>query len=237
YQLSQKGYRVIAPDLPGHGKSNGIRGHFTMELITKVIYDLTTYCRERYGNEIYIMGSSLGGITSFYCWAYDKRLKGAICHNAAILNEKAYKDIIKVKGMVKLLVPLVPTLAKFFPKIRMSVWKYLDLYKLAKSKEVLNRIELLFKDPMVTQKYTLTSLKTQMRAPLANPIEKVKAPILLLVGGKDFLFSIDFMKEIYDRLPSENKDIKIIENASHLIFQENLKESIQIITQWLVKNK
>ncbi|MEJ2276618.1 MAG: alpha/beta hydrolase [Candidatus Lokiarchaeota archaeon] len=183
------------------------------------------------------MGSSLGGITSFYCWAYDKRLKGAICHNAAILNEKAYKDIIKVKGMVKLLVPLVPTLAKFFPKIRMSVWKYLDLYKLAKSKEVLNRIELLFKDPMVTQKYTLTSLKTQMRAPLANPIEKVKAPILLLVGGKDFLFSIDFMKEIYDRLPSENKDIKIIENASHLIFQENLKESIQIITQWLVKNK
>ncbi|TFF90308.1 MAG: hypothetical protein EU548_03655, partial [Promethearchaeota archaeon] len=47
YQLSQGGYRIIAPDLPGHGRSSGERGHFTMNLITKVIYEVNTFCREK----------------------------------------------------------------------------------------------------------------------------------------------------------------------------------------------
>jgi len=71
------------------------------------------------------MGSSLGGITSLYAISADPRIKLAICHNAAIFNEQAYKQIVHVNGIFKFLMPLVPTFASIFPKLRLSVFNYL----------------------------------------------------------------------------------------------------------------
>jgi len=237
YRLSQKGYRIIAPDLPGHGRSSGLRGHFTLKLITKIMYDVNTYCKEKFGNSVYIMGSSLGGIAALYCSAYDERIKGVICHNAAILNEKAYKEIINVEGIIKLLVPFVPILAKIFPKMKLSVWKYLNPYDLAETDKILKRVEKLLKDPLASQKYTLTSLRTQMKADLAKPAKEIRAPILLITGENDKIFSPKFMRRIYDCLPPENTELKIIKKGSHLIFQEHIEESLEIITSWLGKIK
>ena len=51
----------------------------------------------------------------------------------------------------------------------------------------------------------------------------------------DNLFSVDYMKELYDRLNVKNKELAIIKDASHLIFQENIKESLDNIVPWLEK--
>ena len=103
YKLFQEGYRVVAPDMIGHGLSEGKRGHFTMEKFAKTVYDVNSFVRENYGEKVAVMGSSLGGITTLYSIAYDNRFKAAICHNAAIFNEKAYKKIIDLKGILKVL--------------------------------------------------------------------------------------------------------------------------------------
>ncbi len=72
-----------------------------------------------------------------------------------------------------------------------------------------------------------------MREPLANPIENINTPTMILNGEHDVLFSIDYMTEIYDWLNSLNKKLEIIKGASHLIFQENIKEVLDIIVPWL----
>lgn len=235
YNLFKKGFRVVAPDLTGHGVSEGVRGHFKMVNFCQNIYDLTSYVIEKYGEKVGIMGSSLGGITSLYCAANDERLKAVICHNAAIFNEKFYKQITKNKLSLKILIPLVPAVAKIAPKMKFSVLMYLDFYKLAKSKEVLDIIDILLNDPLLSLKYSATSIKTQMREPLAKPIENIKTPIMIIDGDEDVLFSVESMTEIFNRLTCKNKRLEILKGASHLIYQENIEESLGRIVPWLEK--
>ncbi|MBD3195722.1 MAG: alpha/beta fold hydrolase [Candidatus Lokiarchaeota archaeon] len=235
YNIYQKGFRVFAPDLVGHGLSGGRRGHFTMEMLTKVIYDLTTYIRENFSEKIGVIGSSLGGITALYCVANDPRLKASICHNAAIFNEDAYKEIIKLKGILKILAPTIPGLSKILPKLRLSVLLYLDFKELTKSDLVRESIDILMKDVLFTKKYSLTSFKTQMRAPLARAIEEIEVPIMFINGEEDNLFSVEYMKRIFERLTCDHKKLVILEKASHLIFQENIQEALDFIIPWLEK--
>ena len=235
YNLFSKGYRVIAPDMIGHGLSEGVRGHFTMEQFVKTVYDVHSYVIETYGKKNYLMGSSLGGINALYSPAYDDRFKGAICHNAAILNEKAYKKIINLIGTLNLLIHLVPIGAKLAPKLKLKTTLYLDFYKLAKTKKVLERINVLLKDPLISLKYSFKALRSQMRDPLSIPIEEIKVPIMIINGTEDALFTVDYMTEIYDRLTCENKSLEILDGASHLIFQENIQEVLTRIIPWLEK--
>jgi len=232
YCLYREGYRVIALDLIGHGLSEGKRGHFTLQKFTKNVYDVTSYAINKFGENIVVIGSSLGGITTLYCAANDDRLKGAICHNAAILNEKAHKRIVKVKGFFKYLKPLVPSLSRILPTFRLSVFLYLDFNKLAKS-EYLDKIDIILNDPLLSSKYTLKALRSQMKESLKKPIESIEIPVMIINGDDDFLFSVEYMKEIYDRLNCKHKKLEIIKNASHLIFHENINETIKKIIQWL----
>jgi len=235
FNLFKKGYRIIAPDMMGHGLSEGVRGHFTMAEFEKIVYDVNSYVIDIFGEKNFLMGSSLGGINILYSVAFDNRFKGAICHNAAIFNEKAYRKIVKLKGVLKLLIHLIPFTAKILPKLKLSTTLYLDFKTLATTDRLLKRINLLLKDPIISLKYTFKALKTQMRDPLPIPIEEIQVPIMLINGTEDVLFTVDFMREIYQRLTCENKSFDILSGASHLIFQENIEEVLSRIIPWLEK--
>ncbi len=235
YNLYTKGYQIVAPDMIGHGLSEGVRGHFTMNEYTKTIYNVSSYIIDNYNDNIIVMGSSLGGITSLYCAANDNRLKGAICHNVAIFNEEAHKKIIRGDKRFEDLKAKVPKLAKISPKFKASVLSYLDFSKLAKSKKMQDVIDVLLKDKILALKYTLTSLMTQMTAPLSRPVEKIEIPVMIINGNEDILFSVDYMKEIFNRLTCEHKKLEIIEGASHLILQENINDVISCIIPWIEK--
>ncbi len=236
YNLFQKGFRVVVPDMQGHGFSEGPRGHFTMETLTQTTYDVTSYVLDTYGGKVAIMGSSLGGITALYSAANDdERLSAAICHNAAIFDENAYKRIIPIKGILRLLLPLVPVAVKIAPRTRASVWLYLKAERLAKTEELLNKIDILKKDKILSHKYTATALRTQQKDPMAKKIEEISTPIMIINGDEDVLFSVEYMTELYDRLTCAEKSLEILEGASHLIFQENIEESLDRIVPWLNK--
>jgi alpha-beta hydrolase superfamily lysophospholipase len=236
YNLYREGFRIVAPDMPGHGLSGGKRGHFTMEMCTQTMYDVNSWVIENYGNRNAVMGSSLGGINALYSAAYDdSRLKGAVCHNAAVFDEKAYKKIINMNLTLRVLLPLVPLVAKIVPKLRFSVFLYLDFYRLCKTEQFSRRIPILLDDELLADKYSAAALRTQLKAPLAKPIEEINTPIMIINGDEDVLFSEDYMEEIYKRLTCTHKKLEIIENASHLIFQENISEARERIVPWLNK--
>ncbi|MHA1297982.1 MAG: alpha/beta fold hydrolase [Candidatus Helarchaeota archaeon] len=235
YGLHEKGYQIIGLDLPGHGLSDGRRGHFSIEELVSAIYDINTHVIENFNETVILMGSSLGGILTLYSLAYDERYKAGICVNAALLNEKEYtKKHIKLRGIYRIFKPVVPFFAKLFPRLGIDVWVYLDAKKLVKKKESFELIDILLEDKLLTEKYTLKSLATQLKAAPSRPIEEINTPIMILNGSDDILFSVDYMQQLYNRLTnSRNKKIEIIPDSSHMILLENREESTKHIVNWL----
>ena len=233
YKLFKKGFRIVLPDMRGHGLSEGKRGHFTMDQHVKTVFDVVSYVLERYGEKIAVMGSSLGGITSLYSISNDPRIKTAICHNAAIFNEKAHKKIAKTKGIKRLATPLVPFMAKITPKFSINIFNYLTPESLTSSEVGFKMIDDISKDKLSSMKYTLTSLKAQLSEAMPNPIETIKNPVMLINGSEDGLFSVDYMEEIYTRLTCDKKKLEIIQGATHFLFQEYIDESLKRIVSWL----
>ena len=236
YNLFKKGFRVVVPDMPGHGLSEGIRGHFTMDIFTKTTHDVTSHVLDKYEGKVAIMGSSLGGITALYSIANDdERLSAAICHNAALFDEKDYKRIVPIKGILRVLLPFVPIAATIAPRAKFSVWLYLKAENLAKSEELLSKIDILKNDKLLSQKYSARAIRTQQKDPMAKKIEDISSPVMIINSDGDVLFSVEHMTELYNRLTCKHKSLEIIEDASHLIFQENIEESLKRIVPWLNK--
>lgn len=235
FGLAQKGYRVILPDLPGHGLSEGKRGHFTMELLVSALKSVVTEIKSQYQEPLIAMGSSLGGISSLYLALADSRIDGLICHNAALFHKEAYKEIVQVKGFLKLFVPLVPILSKVLPRFKLSVFRYLPRESLVSSPEGNRLFDTFFKDPLLAKKYTLTSLYTQMTEAPRNPLDTLNVPILFLNGEHDRLFPVPFITQIYDQVPHEKKELYIIPKMDHLILQEKTEESLTACLSFLTK--
>lgn len=236
YDLFIKGYRVIALDLPGHGLSGGKRGHFTMNDLTGAIHDVVSFALEKWTGHFFLMGSSLGGIITLYSVANDERIHAAICSNTAVCDGKSYKKLLNLKGIYKYLAPLVPFLAKIFPILRLSVWKYLDIDELIHDKTLLREMKpIIMADECISDKYSLKSLAAQIKSPLARPIQEITTPVMIINGSDDVLFSIEYMQEIFDMLEnSPQKKLEIIgPNASHLILHEKREECVNKIHSWL----
>ena len=70
---------------------------------------------------------------------------------------------------------------------------------------------------------------------MAKKIEDISTPVMIINGDEDVLFSVDYMTELYDRLTCADKRLEILEGASHLIFQENIEESLDRVVPWLNK--
>ena len=236
FQLMQNGFRVFLPDLPGHGQSTGYRGHFTMKMITDTMESITNYITSNYSEKIAIMGSSLGGIAALYTAAANSDIDVAICHNAAVFNEGHHKEIAKVGPLLRLVLPFVPFLAKIFPKLQISVFKYLPQKSLVSSEYGQKLYAFLLKDPLLANKYTLTSLKAQMTESPACPPEEITIPIMFINGEYDRLFTVHFLKKLFHRLPNPNNEFHVIKGADHLIFQENTPESISLVIPFLLKH-
>jgi esterase/lipase len=74
-----------------------------------------------------------------------------------------------------------------------------------------------------------------MKEPLTQPIEKILTPIMIINGDNDGLFSVEYMKEIYNRLRCKEKALEILKGSAHFIFQENIEEALSRIIPWLEK--
>lgn len=235
YLLNRNGFRVILPDLPSHGQSSGIRGHFTMKTITTSLESIINYIKKTYPGKIAIMGSSLGGISTLYAVAANSDIDLAICHNAAVFNEGHHKDIIKAGVFLRMFVPLVPFFSKIFPKLKLSVFRYLPKESLVSSEYGSKLFDVLIKDPTLTSKYTLTSLKSQIVEAPKCPPEDILTPIMFINGENDKLFSVPFLKDLFQRLPNQENEFHIIKGADHLIFQENVTEVVSQVVPFLSK--
>jgi alpha-beta hydrolase superfamily lysophospholipase len=216
YKLAAQGLRVVAPDLPGHGLSGGRRGHFTLELLVRAVSRVVDWALERRPGPLVLMGSSLGGI-------------------AALLSEGAHRQLVRVKGLYRMLVPLAPGLARLFPRLRFRISAYLPMSSLASGQDGNRITSSLCHDPLLVRHYTLAAIHSQMTAAPARPLEEIRTPIMLISGERDRIFPAEYMAELFQRLTCPHKALELIPGAPHLILNQCEDESLARILPWLRK--
>lgn len=176
----QKGYIFTAFDLRGHGKSQGLRGHYpSLDLVFKDVSDFLENTRKNFPNlPVFLYGHSLGGaITLNYALRYKPDLAGLIVTSPGLATGDKVAPWKLSLG--KLLYSLLPTF--LMPN-------GLDVENISRDKNVVERYKA---DPLVHDKvsarFGLDFINAGSWA--SEHTAELSLPLLLLYGSGDHIVS------------------------------------------------
>jgi pimeloyl-ACP methyl ester carboxylesterase len=229
-KLSRKGFHVVGFDPRGHGLSQGFRGSYTVAELVRDTRAVIRYARRRYGRDIFVAGSSQGGIVAFYTAAEEPDLRGVVCHNLADLADPDTLRLTRFPVLARLLRPLL-RLASLLPEFQVPIGCYLDLGR-EESRHFGNARTFLREAPWTLRSISLRAFASLAGTPLPCPVEAVPAPVLVLHAEQDNIFPLDYVRRIYDRLP-EPKRLHLAPGRPHLLLTDFVDEMIPPVEQWL----
>ncbi|WP_042456872.1 alpha/beta fold hydrolase [Neobacillus dielmonensis] len=212
-----KNYRVIAPDLPGHGQSEVLRAPCTMEDLAAIILG---FLDELHVQNVIMLGHSLGGyITLAFAEKYLDRLKGfSIVHSTAFpdseeakKNREANVQRINQNGIHSFVEGLVPNLFATENSNKPYV---------AAAKEI---------GYSTSPQGAMDTLIAMKNRPDRNSVlEATGLPVLLIAGENDRIVSPDKTFSV----SKTNIKHALIKDAGHMSMYENPEELISIIKKF-----
>lgn len=223
--LAPKGYALYGFDLPGHGKSSGVR-----EYVRK--YDdysetlTANYQRVReaqHEKPIFLLGHSMGGlIATAYLIEHSEDFQGAIISAPAILIPDFVTKFTVLAGKI---------LSKVAPKAGILG---LDANAVSKDSEV---VQAYVNDPLVFHGKTTARLSAELLDKVFWVNEKlaqITAPLLIVHGSEDKLANPKASQLLYDQASSKDKTLKIYDGLYHEVFNEPEREMVlSDVSAWL----
>ena len=209
----ERGYRVIAPDMPGHGDSTFDPRHHTVDAMAQAYIELFgTLGLER----AIVTGTSMGGYIALRMWARDsKPIAGLV-----LSNTKAEKDTDEIVARRRAQIANIQTqgLAEF---IRTGAPKRLSPTTLATKPWVLDAITMMnFTVSAEANAATLEAmaLKADETATLAT----IDVPTLIMSGSDDAF--IPKMSAEVLRNGIRNSQLTVVQDTGHV---SNLESPLQ----------
>jgi acylglycerol lipase len=90
--------------------------------------------------------------------------------------------------------------------------------------------------PGVIKRLPWSHMEDRLKHDLLEKVDQLTMPILLIVGSEDEGTPPKHQKILFDAIPTENKELHVIEGAEHTFREEeHLKEIKQIIKSWIEK--
>jgi pimeloyl-ACP methyl ester carboxylesterase len=192
YQVSRlsKQFRIIAPDLPGHGESEGD----AIDSADEYAQWLDRFAQALELDTFFLMGHSFGGaIVQEYARLYPEKLKGIIliATGTAFKLSSAYRELheigVDVENLDRDALP---------SSIRLGY----DMLKKVSG-------PLLHADLLAAGAFDSTAW-----------ISSIQVPALVLWGSSDFITPRDLPEQLACMLP--NASFNVIENAGHVLMVE-----------------
>lgn len=211
-------YRVIAPDLPGHGESSTIREHFSITDMADIMKELLDVLKI---DKATMFGHSLGGyITLAFAQKYPDMLDGfSLVHSTAFPDSDEAKqgrsaniEKIKKDGIKPFIEGLVP---KLFSPAHLEK----DYVKTA--------IEIGYLTPPEGAMGTLAAMRD--RPDTNSVIENSTLPVLLIAGENDQIIP----PEKTFSVSKTNIKHALVKDAGHMSLVENVPELISVMKKYL----
>jgi alpha-beta hydrolase superfamily lysophospholipase len=216
---------VVALDLPGHGRSEGIRGHATFSSISDEIDILLAETRQRCGDQpVFLYGHSLGAsLTLYYTLKRKPELKGVIVTSPPLAT-------VKVAG-AKLF--LARVLAKLAPSVTLD--NGLIREHLSQDPSVVSAYQ---QDPLVHPRIS-AGLGWDMLSTgqwLIDHAVELHLPLLLMHGTGDKICLCSGSQQFAERAPAGKVTLKLWEGLYHETHNEPAKvEVITYTLNWIVQ--
>lgn len=212
----EKGFSVFLFDLRGHGRSEGVRGDANS--LEDFLQDLDFFLDGLKPNgPLFLIGHSFGGQLAINYLSIPERaarFKGALLSSPNIRLQLSLSPLkVQAGRFLSHLAPRFP-LANEIPVDFISrdpevVWAYKT-------------------DPLVYRKISarLGSLILENQEQIFRLAEKIRIPVFFMQAGEDRICSPEATREFFQKIPIEDKQIRIYEGLYHEIFNEPTKEKV-----------
>ena len=233
--LAKNGFNVVGVHLVSHGKSPRERKLYSFQDMVQNTADAISYCIQRFNDNVILMGSSQGGILSLACACQDKRIKAVFPHNVLL---PSLPDSIRVTRFPEFLKPfhkIIPHLmnlgAKIIPDYQIPGTFYLDLTRVFTVQSTQERF---FSDPLALTSYPLFFLASLFSADLSGVTDgSLHCPVVVIASTGDPLFPYDYCLEVYEQIVTTQKEMLVLNEPHHLIFNECIETVVDPIVNKL----
>jgi alpha-beta hydrolase superfamily lysophospholipase len=210
-------------DLPGHGRSEGKRGHIkSYRLLDEMITILLESCRKTFpGIPVYLYGHSLGGgIVLNYLLKKNPRIRGSIVTSPwlRLSFEPPRIKVVLASVMKNILPGLVQPSG-------------LNVSYISHDPEVVAKYKA---DPLVHDKISVSLFDGAMKAAQFSleHASELKVPLLLFHGSDDQITSPEGSREFAAKSPVT--EMKIWEGGYHELHNEPFKDDVfKFIIKWM----
>lgn len=206
----RKHFKVIAPGIRGHGKSELGNENFSYQLLAE---DAMAVLNQEAADSVVVLGFSAGAITGFYLAAnYPKNISKLVTL-AGVLNSDAYRPAalqylkgLKMEGLQK----MFPDFIAARKKIMVQPERY---------QEMIDKLS----PTWTAGSYTGSAKPTD-----------IKCPTLVIGGDRDFYFAASAFVSVYNQIPGSQ--LAIIPNADHVTMIQNKMIFTDIIMPFLLSS-
>lgn len=211
--FSQKGYKIIIPELPIYTQSL-LRTN--VKAFAKYVKDFITF---KGFDRVILMGNSLGGhIALYHAKMYPEKMLGLVITGSSGLYESAMGDSYPRRGDYDYIQKKAE--AVFYdPKIA--------------TKEMVDEVFNMANDRIKLIK-TLTIAKSAIRHNMAKDLPKMHVPTCIIWGKNDNVTPPDVAEEFHKLLP--NSALFWIDKCGHAPMMERPDEFNEIMFKWLQRS-
>lgn len=226
--LSERGFALCAYDQPGHGQSEGVKGHLDkFSNLTESLRLFQEKLQQQFPNiPMYILGHSMGSLVSLkHLIAEQHRYEGAILSAAALISPAAPGKAASM--ILRILASIVPKLGAI----------QLEAEGVSRDPK---EVEKYINDPLnytgkLSAKLIIEMLDTANYV-IAN-LTQLELPIICLHGDADGMTSPEGSKTIIDSASSNDKTLTLYSGLYHEILNEPEREQVMTdVSNWLAKH-
>jgi alpha-beta hydrolase superfamily lysophospholipase len=224
-RFAAEGMNVVMMDRPGHGLSEGRRGHCLLAWALELVDHSIRFARERYGGPVVLLGDSLGGITLWYSLPSEPDADAVVCHcilNPAIRNDRS----------MYLKAPLLRAMARVAPHAPIAVTQIADYGQVSLDPVTKAYFDQRL-DPAFCFNGTMASAASYLDFKPARPWESVRKPVLVTIGAEDRMTPPHVSRAAFERSHPRDAEFLEMPGVGHQMLLDHLEVSFPPLLEWV----